>query len=139
MSAAVAQPSVWLSLIGLWLAVGYLFGLGVAALLAPARASRFLMGFAQTPRANFAEASLRGLVGLAFIGADSYLGARPFGTLAGMFLIGTGVLMLLFPAAHRSIAQRTVPWATERMWLVGTGAVAMALVLGSLLTRPLLD
>ena len=73
------------------------------------------------------------------MGAENHLGIGPFATLAGWFLIGTGAWMLLFPAAHRAIARSTVAWVSKRMWLIGAGAIAMAMGLVGLLARPLVD
>ena len=107
----------------------------MVAISAPARARRFFSGFAQTKAANSAEALARGLVGLAFIGSASHLRIGLAGRVLGYFLVVTGLLMLVFPGAHRAIAASSVAWVGGRMRLIGAASILLALALAALLLR----
>lgn len=109
----------------------YFVGLGGAALLAPARTSRFLLAFASTPRKHYAELALRIILGGAFIVAAPRLPfSGPF-ALFGWVLLGTTLALVVVPWRwHHRFAQRAVPEALRFLPLVGVcSVVSGALVL----------
>lgn len=103
----------------------YLVALGVGALVVPARATRFMLGFASTRSLHFAEILSRVIAGASFIvAAPSLAPAQPF-VLLGWLLIGTSTLLLLVPWQwHRRFASRTVPVANRYIGLVGLASLA---------------
>jgi hypothetical protein len=102
----------------------YLAALGVGALVVPARAARFLLGFASTQSLHFVEILSRVLVGASLIvAAPSLSPAQPF-VLLGWLLIGTSTLMLLVPWQwHRRFAISTVPVVSRYIGVVGVASL----------------
>jgi hypothetical protein len=111
----------------------YLLGLGGMALVRPERAFSFLAGFAQTPRANWAEAIARFLAGLGAILAAPTLTQPIAWMVGGGFLIVTAVAMVLFPDAHRAFAARSVPAVRRFIPLIGVASIAFGLGLSAVL------
>lgn len=118
--------------------VGFFFlGLGIASLVAPQGASRFLLGFAGSASKHYLELALRVLAGSAFVLAAPRLPcSRVFG-LFGWVLLGTTAVLIFVPwHGHRRFAQRVVPGALRLLPLVGIasivagGVVLSAVVLG---------
>jgi len=107
----------------------YFIALGAAALLMPARASRFLLGFAGSAFTHYAELILRLLVGTALVlHAPRMLFPGAF-NLFGWVLLATTAGLLLVPWRwHHRFAQQTVPRATRHITLIGL----CSLVLGGL-------
>ena len=100
--------------------------LGCVSLLAPSHASRFLLGFADSPAKHYAELALRFLVGGAFVLAAP--GARVSGmfSLLGWVLVATTAGLLLLPWRwHHRFARRAVPEALRFLPLVGTSSVLL--------------
>lgn len=122
-----------LGLVILAVAAGYLVGLGGTALVRPARAYSFLSAFAQTSRANLAEAICRSTAGVGANLAAPVLPQPILWTVGGSFLVVTAAAMLLFPAAHRHIAARSVPAIHRFMPLVGVASLMLGLGLSSVL------
>ena len=109
----------------------FFLALGGVALLAPSRASRFLLGFAATPSKHYAELAVRFLVGTAFIiSAPRALHGDLF-SIFGWLLLGTTAALVLIPWRwHRSFASRAVPEALRFLPLIGVcSAVLGVLVL----------
>jgi len=107
----------------------FLVGLGGAALLAPSRASGFLLAFAGSPAKHYAELTVRLVVGGAFVLAAPHAAFSAGFSLFGCVLLGTTAALLLVPWRwHRRFAQRAVPQALRFLPLVG----AASLVLGAL-------
>ena len=78
----------------------YFCALAVAALLVPAKASRFLLGFASSPRVHYIELSIRFLVGVALVIYAPRMSA------SGAFsLFGLGAILFQL-SAHRLQTQR---------------------------------
>lgn len=111
------------------LAAAYLAGLGLAVLLRPAAARAFLAGFAQTRHANWIEAALRALVGVAFIVAAGRTQHPPFALVIGLFLVATAVLMLVLADAHRRFAARATASLAGVFPLFGAASLALAAAL----------
>ena len=102
----------------------YLVALGVGALVVPARASRFLLGFASTQSLHFVEILSRVIVGTSLIvAAPSLSPAQPF-ALLGWLLIGTSTLLLFLPWQwHQRFANKMVPVANRYIALVGVASL----------------
>ena len=120
---------VFVALVILTLAALYLVVLGVVALLRPEAAHRFLASFAQTRRANWIEAVVRGAVGLAFVVAAPVLPWPLAMRIIGAFLLLTAAAMPLFPDQHRRIAARSVAGIAGWMRLIGVGSLLLAVAL----------
>lgn len=113
----------------------FFLGFGTASLLTPARASRFLLGFAGSPARHYAELAVRLLVGGAFILASpGTLWPSAF-SLFGWVLLATTTALLFVPWRwHRRFARRAVPEALRFLPLVGASSVFLGgLVLWSVL------
>lgn len=125
-------PWLWPAI--LVLAAIYLIALGGMAILRPSTAVRFLSGFAQTTRANVAEAVVRSLIGLAIIGMapvwQSLIAAG-----AGLFLIVTALAMLVFPQQHRRHATRSVSAVSGAIRYIGAASLAFGCALIALLAK----
>ena len=108
-------------------AIGYLFFLGLVAILAPQAARKFLAAFATTPFLNGLEAILRGLAGVGFVLAADDFPSPDLWAIAGWFLmISAGAIALLYPL-HRAFARLVVPPVLAHVRLYG----AMSLALGA--------
>ena len=107
----------------------YLVLLGAAALLAPARASRFLLGFAGSARTHYVELALRLVVGGALVmSAPGMLHPEAF-RIAGWILRATTLVLLALPWRwHHRFASHAVPRAIRHLPLLG----AASLLLGAL-------
>lgn len=103
----------------------YLCGLGVAALLMPDRARRFLFGFVGSQSLHFAELFLRFVVGAAFVmGAHHMLLPDVFRAFGWLLLISTAVLLILPWQWHQRFAHQSVPRATPYIGLIGVVSLA---------------
>ncbi|MBA2290851.1 MAG: hypothetical protein H0W15_00185 [Gemmatimonadales bacterium] len=104
----------------------YFLVLGAAALIAPAHASRFLLGFATSARAHFLELVLRGLVGGAFVLQAPAMRYSSIVYGFGWVLVATTAALLLLPWRwHRDFAQRAVPRATRFLIPIGLCSLIM--------------
>jgi hypothetical protein len=112
------------------LAALYLLALGAAALLMPARSSRFLLGFARSPPIHLLELFLRFVVGAALVCyAPRMLLAGAFNLSGWVLLVTTTCLLLLPWRWHRRFAEYTVPRVTRHITLVGFASLAIGGVL----------
>lgn len=104
--------------------VGFYFVvLAVAALMKPSVARRFLLGFAGSARAHYAELTLRVVVGGAFILVAHRLAASYVWSAFGWVLVLTSLLLLCLPWQwHQRFAKLSVPAATRSMALIGLGS-----------------
>ena len=109
----------------------FFLSLGRASLVAPARASRFLLGFAGSPSKHYAELVVRLLVGVAFVLAAPRAIAPVAFTFFGWLLLVTTAGLLIIPWHwHHRFAGRAVPEALRFLPIVGIASVALgALVL----------
>lgn len=109
------------------LAGAFLAALGLACLAWPARARRFLLGFASSLALHYLELGIRLVVGGALlVAAPSMAFPRVF-TVAGAVLVVTTVVLALVPWPwHRRFAQRSVPAALRFLPLLGLASLAMA-------------
>ena len=98
----------------------YLVSLAAVALLAPTHASRFLLGFAGSARVHYLELVLRAVAGAAFVlHARRCASPSSLEFSAGCFSITTAGLVVVPWRWHRAFAERTVPYATRYVALIG--------------------
>ncbi|HEX5757112.1 MAG TPA: hypothetical protein VFY12_12285 [Arenimonas sp.] len=104
----------------------YFIALGLLCVLAPTRASTFLMGFAGSAGAHYAELSVRIVVGLAFV-AQAAQSPFPMAFSGfGWLLVGTSAVLVLFPWRwHRAFAQRAVPQALRYLPAIAVGSLGL--------------
>lgn len=103
----------------------YLVWLGLACLFAPARAARFLTGFATSPATHLLELVLRLLAGWAFLRYAPRTNFPAAFVGIGVVLVVTTSLLLLVPWRwHRRFAQRAVPAALPFLTLIGIVSLA---------------
>lgn len=94
--------------------------LAASSLFAPAYATRFLLGFAQTPRVHYAELLVRLLVGVSLIAYAPQMLLPSAFSLFGWVLVATTVILLLLPWRwHRRFAASAVPQATRYITVIG--------------------
>lgn len=116
----------------------YFLALGAIALVRPATARGFLLGFADTAIKHYAELIARMLVGgaLLLVARESAYSAAL--SAFGWLLIGTTTLMALVPwRVHDRFARSAVPGALRFLPLIGiTSLIAGALLLWVLVAGP---
>lgn len=122
--------SVMLAGVVIHLASAYLVGLGVACLLRPALAERFLLGFASTRRWHLLELAARLLVGAAAVlhAAQAHHPAV-FLALGWGLIVTTAVLSCIPWQMHRRFAVTVVPVALRYVGVMGAFAIAMGCAL----------
>lgn len=100
--------------------------LGVACLVAPAQARRFLLGFAGSLALHYLELSARLVVaGALLVCAPAMLFPRIF-TAVGVVLVVTTLVLALVPWRwHRHFAQRTVPGVLRFLPWLGLASMAL--------------
>ena len=104
----------------------YLIALAAMSLAMPARASGFLMGFASSATAHYAELLVRVVAGFAFIAqAPSAPFPRGFAVF-GWLLVGTTAALFLVPWRwHQAFARRAVPQALRYLPLVAIASLLL--------------
>ena len=115
----------------------YLIGLAAALLLSPARASRFLGGFASSNFTHYMELVLRLIAGGAILLSAPGMLFSCFFVILGWILVVTTVGLLAVPWQwHRRFARWGVPYATRNSRLVAAasfvfgGFVLASVILG---------
>ncbi|MEO6384618.1 MAG: hypothetical protein ABIO30_09185 [Thermomonas sp.] len=102
----------------------YFITLAAVSLLAPARANRFLLGFADSASVHYIELLLRFVVGDAFL---LHAPRTPFSSIFNMFgwvlVVTTGCLLLVPWRWHRRFAQQAVPRAARYIALIGLASL----------------
>ena len=105
----------------------YFCALGAASLFVPAKANRFLLGFASSPRVHYIELSIRLLVGAALLIHAPRMFAPDAFRLFGWILLITTACLLLFPWRwHQWFAQQAVPRATSYIKVIGICSLALS-------------
>jgi hypothetical protein len=118
------------SLVVVVLAALYLVGLGIVALVAPARAGRFLLGFAATWRLHALELALRLVVGAALVLHAPRMALGAGFAAFGWLLIATTAAMMVVPWRwHQRFAGRFVPVALRHTAAIGLVSLALGLLL----------
>ena len=115
----------------------YFVVLGVVALAAPERATRFPHAFASSANAHYVELLVRLAIGIAFLLRASTLPLPQVFTLFGWCLVITTACLFVVPWRwHRRFAERTVPHAVRHLRLF---AVASLLLGSFVLVAALMD
>jgi hypothetical protein len=116
----------------------YLMGLAAVSLFAPARAERFLGGFASSARTHYAELALRVSAGGAMvIYAPSMRFPDAFAFVGWMLVITTAALAVVPWHWHQRFARWAVPQALPHLKLVGAASMLLgSLVLASVILGP---
>ena len=114
------------ALVAIVLTALYLLALGAASLVAPARASRFLLGFASSQPLHFVELFLRLLVGAALVlYAPRMFLSGAFNLFGWVLLVTTACLLLVPWQWHHRFAQFAVPRVTRYIGLVGVASLVI--------------
>jgi hypothetical protein len=101
----------------------YLIGLGAVSLFDPARAARFLGGFASSARTHYAELVLRLGAGGALVAYAPRMRFSGAFALAGWVLIVTTAALLAVPWRwHQRFARWAVPQAIPHLRLIGAAS-----------------
>ncbi len=104
----------------------YFCALAAASLIMPARASRFLLAFASSPRVHYLELLIRLVVGVSLVIHSPRMVVPAAFSLIGWILIVTTACLLLLPWRwHRRFAQRAVPPATRYIAWIGLCSLAL--------------
>jgi len=107
------------------LAALYLLGFGALAVVVPARASGFLLGFGGSPRAHWIELFARAAVGAALVGYAAHMRfAGVFHVFGWVLLVTTFALAVLPWRLHRRFARTTVPVAANFLPWIGIASLA---------------
>lgn len=114
----------------------YMLALGIASLLVPGQASRFLLGFAGSPSIHFAELSLRLVAGAALVQYAPHMHfSLAFHLFGWVLLITTAVLFFVPWQLHHRFAQQAVTRATRCIALVGLASLAFGVLVLFAVTR----
>jgi uncharacterized protein YjeT (DUF2065 family) len=104
----------------------YLIGLALVLLLSPARATRFLCGFASSAFAHYLELVLRLIAGGAILLSASRMLLPDLFVILGWVLVVTTAGLFAVPWRwHQRFARRAVPYATRNLRLVGAASFAL--------------
>jgi hypothetical protein len=110
---------------GVMLAALYLLAFGAASLVAPQRASRYLLGFAGSVRVHVLELVARLAVGMAFLGHAPRMPLAGAFHVLGLVLVATTVGLAALPWHwHRRFARRAVPAVLPHLAPVGAVSIA---------------
>lgn len=133
----MAPTGPLLATLGVTLIALYLLALGVAAVVRPAVATRFLGGFATSPTTHFVELAVRVLAGSALVVAAPAMAGASIARAFGWILIGTSLLLALVPwRLHQRFAAWSVPQATRHLPLIGVSSFAAGVGLLAALWLP---
>ena len=113
----------------------YLISFALVMLLAPARAKRFLSGFASSAFTHYLELGLRLIAGVAILLYAPQMLFSNFFVIFGWILVVTTVGLFAVPWQwHRRFAQWGVPYATRNLRLVaGASFVLGGFVIASVI------
>jgi len=104
----------------------FFIALGSTSLLAPRRASQFLLGFAGSPSKHYAELALRFFVGGCLVASAPRMLFPSAFSLFGWVVLATTAALLLVPWRwHHRFAARAVPAALRFLPLIGVSSVAL--------------
>lgn len=107
----------------IFLFVFYLISLGVISFVAPARATRFLLGFVGSAFAHYFELTIRFLVGAAFLlQAPDMRFSGLFEAFGWIIIVTTAGLLTIPWRWHHRFAQWSVPYAIRHLRLVGSAS-----------------
>jgi len=108
----------------------YLVCLGGATFVAPAPATRFLLGMAGSAGAHYLELGIRLLAGGAFLRHAPEMRFSDAFTVFGWVLLLTTAGLLMIPwRAHRQFAERMVPQVVPHLQLLGLASAAFGILI----------
>ena len=114
----------------------YMLALGVASLVVPVRASKFLLSFAGSQSAHFTELLLRLAAGAAFVLYAPHMSVPGAFNLFGWVLIVTTTCLVFIPwRRHRHFAQQSVPRATRHITLLGLVSLTIGALIFAAVSR----
>ncbi len=114
----------------------YFCALGAVALIQPAHANRFLLGFASSPRVHYIELFIRLLAGAALVVYAPHMIAQDAFSLFGWVLILTTVCLFILPWRwHHRFAQQMVPRATRYITLIGLSSLILGVFIFAAVIR----
>jgi hypothetical protein len=100
--------------------------LGSISLLAPSRASRFLLAFAGSPYKHYTELAARLLVGSAFMLSAPMMAFSSVFKLFGWLLLCTTAILFIVPwRLHHQFAQWAVPAVLRFLPLLGSSSLVL--------------
>jgi hypothetical protein len=101
----------------------YLIGFAVGLVILPARATRFLGGFASSAFTHYLELAIRLIAGVAILRYAPQMLFSNFFVIFGWILVVTTVVLFAVPWQwHQRFAQWGVPYATRNLKLVAGGS-----------------
>ena len=104
----------------------FFIALGSTSIIAPRRASQFLLGFPGSPRKHYAELAFRFLIGGSLVASAPLMLFPNAFFLFGWVLLATTAALLLVPWRwHHHFAARAVPAALRFLPLIGVSSVAL--------------
>jgi len=104
----------------------YFVTLGAMSLFAPAKAKKFLLGFAGSAFKHYLELSLRLIVGGSLLVQAPHLIYSDVFTFFGWILIATTVCLLLIPWKwHHRFAEKAVPMALGYLPIIGVASLLL--------------
>ncbi len=108
----------------------YFCVLAAASLLVPAKANRFLLGFASSRRVHYIELFIRFGVGVAFvIHAPRMFAPGVFGIFGWALVITTACLFLLPWRWHHWFSRQAVPRVIPYLALIGICSLALGVLI----------
>ena len=114
----------------------YFIALAAVALFTPARANRFLLGFAGSPSKHYTELFLRLVVGGALVLQAPRMFLPGAFSLFGWVLLVTTACLLVIPWRwHHRFAKQMVPRATRYITLIGLASFALGGFILAAVTR----
>jgi uncharacterized protein YjeT (DUF2065 family) len=114
----------------------YFIALAVLSLFMPARANRFLLGFAGSARTHYTELSLRLVVGVALVlHAPRMLASGAFTIFGWLLLVTTACLLPVPWRWHHRFARQVVPRATRHITLIGLASLAAGVLILAAVVR----
>ncbi len=106
----------------------YLLALGTAALVWPAHAGRFLLGFASSRTTHFTELAVRGVVGAALVLHAPRMHLPAAFAVFGWLLLVTTVCLSFVPWRwHQRFARESVPRALRHITLLGLACLVLGI------------
>lgn len=121
---------IWAWRLIAWAAAAYLIILGALIFVRPAIVHHFFDGFVSSWGANFFEAVLRLIVGLAFLGVSPETKLPLVFFCFGAVLAATAIPMMFLYKLHKRQARWVVPLVRRILPLMGVCAITLGALIG---------
>ena len=119
------------------LTAGYLLLFGILATFVPARAARYLLGFARSWRMHVLELTIRLVAGMAFVwNAHRMMYSGVFHAFGWILIVTTLGLAVLPWRWHQRFAERSVPRALRFLRPMGLAAASAGIAVAWALVTP---